>query len=500
MSTSCNGRRPCLGIIAAAAGLIGIAVLTSSAAAQTPPPAAKAPDGPGKELFTRWCSGCHGDGGAGDGFAAPYMIPRPRDLTLGNFYIRSTRSGDVPTDADLRRTISDGLPGTAMSGWKTVLSPAQIDTLVQYMKKFSPFFDGPAPAVLSPGPEPTPSAEGLSEGRRVYEQLKCFECHGQKGRGDGTSVPTLMDDQKMPIFSADLTKNWTFRGGPTVADIYRGFRTGLNGTPMPAYTAEANGVNDQQLWRLAQYVRSLSPATPPDTGSVIHAVMRADGRLPADPDDRAWDGAPARYVPLGGQVAVKPRWFTPSIDGVWVQALHDATRLAIRLTWHDPSRSPDSAFAPWLKNVVKTLDRADPPPITAQGPDRIVITFPVQIAADSMRPHFLGGNSMRSAYVWRWSSSPDMVEEGTTRGLARFAPLAARNALGHAARYRDGEWQLQFTRALLPVDSITAPRFTDQRPVPVAFFVADGSNGEIGTRGSMSGWYTIMIHMMGATQ
>ena len=491
MSTSCS--------IRAAAGLIGITLLTGIAAAQAPRPASKAPEGPGKELFARWCSGCHGDGGAGDGFAAPYMIPRPRDFTLGNFYIRSTATGDVPTDADLRRTISDGFPGTAMNGWKTALSPAQIDTLVQYVKKFSPFFTGP-PTVLAAGPEPVPSAEGLTEGRRVYEQLKCFECHGQKGRGDGTSVPTLMDDQKIPIFSADLTKAWTFRGGPAVADIYRGFRTGLNGTPMPAYTAEANNVNDQQLWRLAQYVRSLSPAASPDTGSVIHAVMKMDGPLPATPDDKAWDGAPARYVPLGGQVAVKPRWFAPSIDGVWIQAMYDMNKLAIKVTWHDPSRSPDSAFAPWLKKVVETLDRADPPPITAQGPDRIVVTFPVQIGADSTRPHFLGGNSVRPAYVWRWSNSPDRAEEGTTRGLARFTPLAAGNTLGHTARYADGEWQLQFTRALLPVDSTTAPRFTDQRPVPVAFFVADGSNGEIGTRGSMSGWYTIMLHMMGATQ
>src|SRR5881394_2046320 len=95
---------------------------------------AEPPDAPGKALYIRWCAGCHGDTGQGDGYAAPYMIPRPRDLTLGNFHIRSTRSGDVPTDADLHRTIADGLPGTAMTGWKTALSPQAVDTLVQYVK------------------------------------------------------------------------------------------------------------------------------------------------------------------------------------------------------------------------------------------------------------------------------------------------------------------------------------------------------------------------------
>jgi DMSO reductase family type II enzyme heme b subunit len=470
------------------------------AAAQTVHPPAAAPDAPGKALYVRWCSGCHGDAGVGDGFAASFMIPRPRDLTLGNFHIRSTRSGDVPTDADIRRIIAEGLPGTAMSGWKTALSPKAVDTLVGYVKAFSPFFKGPPPTPIVVGTEPKASPEGLVEGRRVYQQLKCFECHGTAGRGDGTSVPTLVDDQKMPIRATDLTKNWIFRGGPAVGDIYRGFRTGLNGTPMPAYTAEANGVSDEQLWRLAQYVRSLSPAELPDTGSVIHATMIMDGPLPAAPEDNAWDRVPAHYVPLGGQVIVKPRWFAPNIDGVWVQAMYDERKLALKLTWHDPSRSPDSTFAPWLKKVVETMDHSDPPPITAQGPDRFAITFPTRIGADSTRPNFLGGNSVRAAYLWRWSSSPDTVEEGTTRGLARFTPLPTRNQLGHAARYRDGEWQLQFTRSLIPADSTTAPKFGGDYPVPVAFFAADGSNGEIGTRGSMSGWYTIMIHLMGATK
>jgi hypothetical protein len=76
----------------------------------------------------------------------------------------------------------------------------------------------------------------------------------------------------------------------------------------------------------------------------------------------------------------------------------------------------------------------------------------------------------------------------------------ARNTLGHAARYQDGEWQLQVARALVPADRTTAPTFSEEHPIPVAFFLADGSNGEIGTRGSMGGWHTIILDMMGGTQ
>ena len=35
----------------------------------------------GKILYDKWCSGCHGMTGAGDGDAAHYMLPRPRDFT-----------------------------------------------------------------------------------------------------------------------------------------------------------------------------------------------------------------------------------------------------------------------------------------------------------------------------------------------------------------------------------------------------------------------------------
>ena len=35
----------------------------------------------GKAVYVKWCAGCHGDGGAGDGAAAAHMLPRPRNFT-----------------------------------------------------------------------------------------------------------------------------------------------------------------------------------------------------------------------------------------------------------------------------------------------------------------------------------------------------------------------------------------------------------------------------------
>src|SRR5437763_17164919 len=72
----------------------------------------------GKAVYVKWCAGCHGDGAAGDGPSAAHMHPRPRNYTGAIYNIRSTASGQQPTDADQLRTIADELPGRAMPAWK----------------------------------------------------------------------------------------------------------------------------------------------------------------------------------------------------------------------------------------------------------------------------------------------------------------------------------------------------------------------------------------------
>ncbi len=57
----------------------------------------------------------------GDGPAADFVHPHPRDFTLALYKVRSTPSGRVPTDHDLFRVINEGLPGTSMPAWKKYL-------------------------------------------------------------------------------------------------------------------------------------------------------------------------------------------------------------------------------------------------------------------------------------------------------------------------------------------------------------------------------------------
>jgi mono/diheme cytochrome c family protein len=422
------------------------------------------------------------------------MLPRPRDFTRGVYQIRTTASGELPTDADIRRIIDDGMPGTAMPGWREKLPPSDRDAVMAYIKSFSRFFQRAAPDPVELGRAPGRSAEGLEEGRQTYQKLECFKCHGQQGRGDGTSAPTLTDDWDHPIKAADLSRAWRFNGGGTVEQIYARLRTGLDGTPMPSFSdaVASNIVSEEQLWRVAQYVRSLSPEREPGVIEVIRA-RRTESALPADAADSAWNAVEPVYVPLVGQIIVKPRWFSPTVDGVWVQALHDGERLALRLVWNDPSRSPDPAWDEWLGRVAATMTDADGAVPTTQGPDRFHVQLPPEAPVGAERPYFLGGSNRSPVVFWEWTSDGDRVREGTARGLGTFQPYQGDGTVTHSARYDEGAWQLQLTRTLAPADSTKGPRFTPGSSVPIAFSAADGSNGEGDVRGSVSAWYSVYL-------
>ncbi len=448
----------------------------------------------GKVVYEKWCAECHGTTGAGDGSAAEFMLPRPRDFTKGVYQIRTTASGELPTDADLLRVVAEGMPGTAMPEWSTRLSDTERADVVAYIKAMSSFFTGAAPKPITAGKAPAASAEAIAKGRAAFEKLECFKCHGQQGRGDGTSAPTLKDDFDRPIRAADLAEHWKFNGGATIDQIYMRLRTGLDGTPMPSFSdaMESKIVSDEQLWQLAQYVRSLSPEKEPEAREVVRAAL-VKGALPASPSDSVWSQAERFWIPLVGQIVLKPRWFAPTVDGVWVQALHDGKRLSMRVSWGDPSRSPDAPWDEWLGRIRKTMTPADSIPLdSAQGPDRLTIQFPTRITDDAERPYFLGGDARHPVYAWRWSSTPDQLQEGRLTGMGKFkAGVAAE--VTHAAVYDHGQWHLQLSRALVPQDTATVPVFVAGTVIPFAFFAADGSNGEDEMRGAVGAWYAIYL-------
>jgi DMSO reductase family type II enzyme heme b subunit len=180
------------------------------------------------------------------------------------------------------------------------------------------------------------------------------------------------------------------------------------------------------------------------------------------------------------------------VTGVWIRAVHDGKKLAIKLSWDDRSKSPAPAWDEWLGRVDQAMSDVDGAVPTKQGPDRFWVQFPKQVTDDNERPYFLGGSRQKPVYLWRWASDPEASEEGTGTGLGQFSK-SGQNETSHAAVYDQGQWSLQFTRSLVPADTTAAPTFTPGQTIPIAFFASDGSNGETELRGSVSAWYAIFL-------
>ncbi|MEI6667746.1 MAG: c-type cytochrome [Acidobacteriota bacterium] len=242
-----------LTIIATLAVVARVATVTLGLAQPPPaPPAPAAADG--KALYAAHCANCHGDDGRGEGAAAALLNPAPRNFTKGVFKFRSTASGSLPSDDDLARVISAGLPGTSMSGWNRRLSAAQIGAIISYVKTFSPRFatERPTPVALAPLIPTSPAS--IEKGRKVYADLACGACHGDTGTTFGAVAVVLQDDWAHDLKAADLTQPWTFRAGATAGDVYLRLKTGINGTPMPSF---ADTAKDADLWNVANFVVSL---------------------------------------------------------------------------------------------------------------------------------------------------------------------------------------------------------------------------------------------------
>jgi hypothetical protein len=263
---------------------------------------------------------------------------------------------------------------------------------------------------------------------------------------------------------------------------------------MPSYAdvLEAGVVTQEQLWGLAHYVRELGGEAP--RVREVVAAARAEDALPTTVDDAAWEDAQRFWIPLAGQIIQEPRWFAPAVTGVWVQGLHDGRELALRVSWNDRSESPDTAWAGWrdqVSGIMAPLPGDDAPPAAAPASDALAVWFPPPDARD--RPYFLMGGERNPVRVWHWDSRVG-VTEARGLGLGNLEPLPdGAGGLQGQAVFDQGEWRLLLRRPLAVADSAAAPLLPVGQPVPMAFMVWDGDNGEAATRGAISSWYFVQL-------
>ena len=297
----CRSRSVCAAIVAAVA-IAGALVVTR----------VQAQPSQGKAVYDARCAECHGSAGKGDGPASALLFPRPRDFTSGTYKIRTTETGSVPTDDDLIRSVRDGLPGSAMTGWKGIIPDADIVDVVRYIKSVSPRFADRLAVVSVPAAQPR-GPDSVARGEKIYAKVQCGKCHGSDGRGTGAVATDFEDDRKEPLAAANLTEPWTFHGGPTARDIFLRFRTGMSGTPMPSFKDAAS---DAEMWDLANYIVSLArkPVWTMNAQEVAAFYLQQDAQAKANPVKRGRDlvmtlGCPICHTPVDGNRRALPALF-----------------------------------------------------------------------------------------------------------------------------------------------------------------------------------------------
>jgi DMSO reductase family type II enzyme heme b subunit len=480
------------------------ALLTAVVQAQTGTAPSEADVEAGRQLYMVRCTHCHGEQGDGKGASTAVVSPKPRDFTSGIYKFRTrheTENGNkLAADEDIFRSISEGLHGTSMPAWGTILTKQQIGQLVQYIKTFASVYgdDKPGTKLDFSGEIPT-SPESIAKGKEHFEQtFECHTCHGTAGRGNGQqALDGLQDDWGERIWPANLTQPWTYRGGHGRQDIFRNISLGIAGTPMPAFAdpdpmVDVRKTTDSQarkeaeadvrelrekIWHTVNYVQSLwTQAEEPQVKSVLMA-KRVQGVLPSNPDDAAWKAAAANYYPLVGQIIEDPRLFTPMIVGMEVQAMHNGREIAFRLVWDDRTDSK-----PGGSGATETFV------------DAMALQFPSKPGEGTERPYFLMGDASHPTDLWYWRNDPGAVVVVQTTGSKSFQPGEQTRGVRGQGLFDNGQYRLVMKRALSTANADQEVQFAVGTFLPFSLTAWDGSNGEQGGgKRTVMAWYNLYL-------
>ncbi|MEX0704362.1 MAG: ethylbenzene dehydrogenase-related protein [Planctomycetales bacterium] len=499
-----------------------------------------------KALYSRNCAACHGPDGGGDGIAAGFMFPKPRNFHRGLFRLVTT-SNSVPTVEDLERMLARGMPGSAMPPWPNLSEAERLllarqviefrregvraqeiadaeaggfELDVADMRQLAEHLTTPGAAIDFP-PIPAATAELIRQGGLLYQSAGCVGCHGETGKGDG--LERMVDAEGFPTSPRDLTGG-IFKGSTDPRSIYIRTQAGMPGAPMPA----TRTLSHEEISAVVHYVLSLSDETQRQAAVLnserVVAARRAS--LPSLPLDSAWETvAPAR-------VRLTPLWwrneFAPHLD---VQAVHDGRSIALRLTWDDATNDRiamrTEAFAdavavelhsgqspPFLgmgdaENLVDVwfwnADREEGPrSIEAIYPDTVVDQYPFSEGLVA-GPEFVRAatrieNQPDLSLPARASGNPIVPatrgQGGSTLAAGGLGSLTFRiprnQAVTAHGEWREERWSVSMTRPLA-VSSAGGVPLEPGGEASVAFAVWDGSQRDRNGQKSFTIWQMLEL-------
>ena len=312
----------------------------------------------------------------------------------------------------------------------------------------------------------------------------------------------MVDIDSDSIWPRNLSKSWLFRRGTTRKDIFQTLRTGLSTTAMPQFSTRV--FKDNQIWDIVNYVQTLSAAKQPAINPLLKAA-KVEGSLPVNPDDKFWSSIDAYYFPLGRQVIQGDKAYLPAIDDVTVKAVYNSEEIAFYIHWDDTR--VDAAL------IKKTLVEESPaPPLPPEFrveegeeeeeevrdaqklPDAIAIQFPIKSNPNGTKPYFLNGDTDHPVNLWKLDTGSMHAVEINARGMKNWKPQAnAGQNLSAKIIYRYGRYSAVIKRKLATNDKENDTQFVPGVKIPIAFNAWDGTQGDTGSKKSISSWFQLVL-------
>ncbi len=219
-------------------------------------------------LYHNYCSVCHGDRGNGQSKANMALNPAPRDFSSPTAKRELTRERII-------HAIAKGRDNTAMVGWESQLSNAEITALADYLLHN---FINPQDAVAT------------HPGKSLYEK-NCAVCHGDHGTGGKWTAG-------MGVKPRDFTSE---RGRALSREVMIDAVThGRNNTAMAAFSGQLSA---QQIDNVVDYIRLAFMALPGQIEGLSGTYAHGNQQPAATPRKAAVDMQAAMPQGLSGDLA-----------------------------------------------------------------------------------------------------------------------------------------------------------------------------------------------------
>lgn len=179
------------------------------------------------DIYAKTCSVCHGEQGDGKSHAIRGLIPPPRDFSKPGLKSKLTRDTMI-------QIVTNGKPGTAMTGFSSQLNQTQISELVDYIREQF-MYDNVGKSILK---------RNTSGGKSIYA-LTCSVCHGEDGAG-AVWGKTSFNPPPVNFATQDRVRDL-----PRERMIY----SVTHGRPNTAMTAFETQLNAKEIEQVVDYIR-----------------------------------------------------------------------------------------------------------------------------------------------------------------------------------------------------------------------------------------------------